>query len=112
MTQRIGRRRLLCFAASAAAGFAGAAAATRARALSLEPMPEAMKSSYLAACEAPSLHLRLLAEIDAKLAGRELTAAQIAAVRAESRCPLCGCPLVAAEAPGSLAAPEAGGTGN
>lgn len=109
MSKFLGRRRFLCFAASAAAGFAGAGAATRARALSLEPMPAGMKASYLAACEAPSLHRQLLAEIDAQLAGRGLAPEQVAAVKAAQSCPICGCPLAAAEAPGTApGAPEAG----
>jgi hypothetical protein len=94
------RRRFLCFAASAGAGFAAAGAlAPGARALSLAPMPEGMKSAYLAACEAPSAHLRLLAEIEAQLAGRALSTEEVAAVKAASRCPICGCPLASAEPP-------------
>jgi len=113
MSKPLDRRRFLCFAASAGAGFAAAAAAApRARALSLEPMPEGMKSSYLAACEAPSLHRQLLAEVDAELAGRGFTRDEIAAVRAAKTCPICGCPLAAAETPAAPAAPGAGATRN
>jgi hypothetical protein len=88
MTGRIDRRRFLCIAAL---GLAGAAPA---RALTLEPMPEGARRSYLAACEAPNLHEQLLAELDAKLGGGGFTREQVAAIKIANRCPLCGCPLV------------------
>ena len=99
MNRRIDRRRFLCLGAAAGLGLA----ATPAAALSLEAMTDSVKSSYLAACEAPSLHAELLAEIDAKLGGGGLTREQVAAVKAANRCPLCGCPLVEADlsAPGA-----------
>ncbi len=96
MDRRIDRRRFLCFGVAAGAGFAAAGT----QALTLEPMPEPARQSYLAACEAPGLHQQLLAEIDAKLAGGGLTREQIVAIKTSNKCPLCGCPLVEAGAPG------------
>ena len=87
----IGRRAFLCFTASAGAGIA--AAASGARAFSLQEMTPATVRTYLAACEAPSLHQQLLAEVDAKLRGGEITSAQAAEFKTANRCPICGCPL-------------------
>ncbi len=101
MHRRIDRRRFLCLGVAAGAGLA---AATRAQALTLEPMPDGVKRSYLAACEAPNLHQQLLAEIDAKLAGGGLTREQIVAIKTSNKCPLCGCPLVDALGPAPGAA--------
>ncbi|MGQ0674529.1 MAG: hypothetical protein ACT4N4_00310 [Rhodospirillales bacterium] len=105
MNRRIDRRGFLCLGIAAGAGIAGIAAGRRARALSLEPMTEGVKRSYLSACEAPNLHQQLIAEIDAKLGGGGLTREQIVAIKTSNRCPLCGCPLVEAEAllPGAAA---------
>jgi len=47
-----------------------------------------------------------LAEIDAQLAGRHLSAADIAAIKARAACPFCGCALVQAEPSGDKPASE------
>ena len=85
------RRRVL------ALGFAAAAVPAGARAFQIQEMPPGIARSYLAACEAPARHAELLAEIDARLEGRALGDAERQRVRAEARCPICGCALAAAQ---------------
>ncbi|MCK6450660.1 MAG: hypothetical protein L6R19_07350 [Alphaproteobacteria bacterium] len=85
----IDRRRFLGLGMAAGAGLAAGAA----RAFQIQEMPPATARAYLAACEAPALHAQLLAEIDAQLAGRTLSADEIARIKSDARCPLCGCAL-------------------
>jgi hypothetical protein len=92
----IDRRRFLGLGAGIAAGAAGAGAAG---AFQLQDMPVATERLYRAACEAPTAHARLLAEIDARLAGRALSADEIQAIKTATRCPLCGCALAPPSAP-------------
>lgn len=87
----IERRRFLGLGVAAGAGLAASAA----RAFQIQEMTPGTARTYLAACEAPSAHARLLAEIDAQLAGRTLSADEIARLKSEARCPLCGCALAA-----------------
>lgn len=82
-----------------AAGAGLAAASSGARAFQIQEMPPATARSYLAACEAPSLHARLLAEVDAQLAGRKLTPEEVQRLKSETRCPFCGCALASAAPP-------------
>ncbi|MCC7048120.1 MAG: hypothetical protein IT562_15515 [Alphaproteobacteria bacterium] len=96
----IDRRRFLGLGVFAAASAAGLRAASG---FQLQEMNVPTARAYRLACEAPANHAQLLAEIDAALAGRTLTAEETRAIRAAQRCPLCGCALVAAEAPGSTA---------
>ena len=83
----IRRREFLCF------GVAAVAASGSARAFSLQEMAPGTARTYLAACEAPSLHQQLLAELDVKLNGGAITPAEAAAFKTANRCPICGCPL-------------------
>ncbi len=57
-------------------------------------MPGPQQRQYLLACEAPTKHAQLLAELDAELQGRRLSAAELAAVRQAATCPICGCGLL------------------
>lgn len=80
------------------AGLAGASVASgTARAFHIQDAPPATRELYRLACETPSKHLQLLAEIDAQLAGRQLSADDIQAIKARATCPLCGCSLTSAE---------------
>ncbi|MCC6468241.1 MAG: hypothetical protein IT563_07965 [Alphaproteobacteria bacterium] len=92
----IDRRRFLGLGVFAATGTATLHAAG---AFQLQEMNVPTARAYRLACEAPANHAQLLAEIDASLAGRTLTAEETQAIRAAARCPLCGCALVAAAAP-------------
>ena len=93
------RRQLLTLGLAGAAGLGVVGVAARAGAFELQKMGPAMARSYLSACETPALHAQMLAEVDAALAGRPLTAQQVAELRTSARCPICGCPLVAAALP-------------
>lgn len=75
------------------------AAAGSARAFQLQEMGPGTERVYRAACEAPALHAQLLAEVDAQLAGRHLSAEEVQAIKASTRCPFCGCALVPASPP-------------
>jgi hypothetical protein len=88
------RRRFLGLGACVATGVAGAGAA---HGFQLQDMSVPTERAYRLACEAPANHAQLLAEIDAQLAGRKLSDAEIARIRNAARCPLCGCPLAASE---------------
>lgn len=85
----IGRRHVLGLGLAALAGARGAAA------FQIQDMPVPTARAYRLACEAPANHARLLAEIDAQLAGRRLSDGEIAAIRGRALCPLCGCNLAA-----------------
>ena len=107
---RFDRRRFLALGAAlgATTGIAAGVAATRAHALELQTMSPDLQRTYLSACEVPAKHAAMLAEVDAALAGQHLSPQRIAELRAASRCPICGCPLVVAAgpAPGPGAAPS------
>ena len=95
----IKRRRFLGLGMAAGAGLAATGMSAGARAFQIQEMPPGTARTYLAACEAPAAHARLLAEIDAQLAGRTLSADEVARLKSEARCPLCGCALAAPTAP-------------
>lgn len=97
------RRRFLGLGATLAAGTVGAGAA---RAFEIQDAPPATRDLYRLACEAPAKHVQLLAEIDAQLAGRHLSAPEIASIKAATACPFCGCALADANgAPADHAVP-------
>jgi hypothetical protein len=91
----IERRKFLGMGMAAGTGLAAGAA----HGFQIQEMPQATARSYLAACEAPSLHARLLAEVDAQLAGRNLTPEEVQRLKNETRCPFCGCALASPAAP-------------
>lgn len=76
---------------------ASTALATTARAFEIQEAPPATRELYRLACEAPAKHVQLLAEIDAQLTGRNLSANEIQAIKAKATCPLCGCALTQAD---------------
>ena len=88
------RRRLLGLGYALAAG---TALATTARAFEIQEASPGTRALYRLACEAPAKHVQLLAEIDAQLAGRQLSAAEIQAIKDKATCPLCGCALSQAD---------------
>lgn len=97
------RRLFLGLGAALATGSVGAGAA---RAFEIQDASPATRDLYRLACEAPAKHVQLLAEIDAQLAGRHLSAREIAAIKARTACPFCGCSLAeASEAPTDHAVP-------
>ena len=87
-TGSYGRRQFFMLGLVAAAG-----APATAWAFQIQEMSPSAARAYMTACEAPALHARLLAEVDAQLAGRSLSADEIQRVKSETRCPFCGCPL-------------------
>jgi hypothetical protein len=99
------RRHLLGLGIGLATGALGVEAA---RAFEIQDAPPATRDLYRLACEAPAKHVQLLAEIDAQLAGRQLSAQEIAAIKAKTACPFCGCALGLADAgaPGDKPASE------
>lgn len=102
----IDRRRVLGLGAALATGTALGTAAGSARAFQIEEASPQTRQLYSLACEAPARHVQLLAEIDAQLAGRHLSGADIAAIKARAACPFCGCALVQAEPSGDKPASE------
>ena len=96
------RRRFL--AGTALAGLGLAAGARTAFAFSQQPMTAAQHKAYMNACAdaADPYHAQLVQQATAELKDR-MNAAQIDQAVAAMRCPICGCPLVAA-------APAASGT--
>lgn len=103
------RRRFLGLGVGLGAGLAtGAACIGAARAFEIQDAPPATRELYRLACEAPAKHVQLLAEIDAQLAGRHLSAQEIASIKAKTTCPLCGCALTQADhaAPGDKPATD------
>ncbi|MBL8704439.1 MAG: hypothetical protein JNM30_06340 [Rhodospirillales bacterium] len=88
------RRRFLGLGVALAAGATGARVA---QGFEIQDAPPATRELYRLACEAPAKHVQLLAEIDAQLAGRHLSAAEIQAIKARATCPLCGCALTQAD---------------
>ncbi len=90
------RRRFLGLGVGLGAGLA-AAGVGPARAFEIQDAPPATRELYRLACEAPAKHVQLLAEIDAQLAGRHLSAQEIASIKAKTTCPLCGCALTQAD---------------
>jgi len=93
------RRRFLGLGAALASGAVGVGTlgAGTARAFEIQDAPPATRDLYRLACEAPAKHVQLLAEIDAQLAGRHLSADDIQAIKARATCPLCGCSLAQAD---------------
>ena len=91
-TMALGRRRFLL--STAVIGAAGVmAGASKAVALSVEPMDAKTEALYLSACQAPpnSYHQQLIADITAALKGQPQ--AEIDAQLAAAICPICGCPI-------------------
>jgi len=91
-TVTVSRRRFLL--SSAILGAVGVAAgATKALALSVEPMDAKTEALWLSACSAPGsinpYHRQLLADVMAALQGKPQ--AEIDAQVATLTCPLCGC---------------------
>jgi hypothetical protein len=67
-------------------------------AFSIEPAPPAVKALIQAACEAPALHARLVAELEAALEGRDAVPSERVAALAAAACPVCGCALLSESA--------------
>ena len=92
-TMALGRRRFLLSTVIGAAGVM--ASASKAVALSVEPMDTKTEALYLSACQAPgasnSYHQQLIADITAALKGKPQ--AEIDAQLAAAICPVCGCPI-------------------
>jgi len=93
-TMALGRRRFLL--STAVIGAAGVmAGASKAVALSVEPMDTKTEALYHSACQAPgapnSYHQQLIADITAALKGQPQ--AEIDAQLAAAICPICGCPI-------------------
>ena len=92
------RRRLIGYAGRAALAGAAMLAAGPASAFRIEddadPADPRVRA-FAGRCEVQSEHERLVADLVARLEGRESPDAALAEVRA-MRCPLCGCPLAEA----------------
>ena len=76
------------------------AGARAARAFSQQPMNAAEHKAYRNACSgaADPYHAQLVQQAQAEL-GDRMNAAELEQAVAAMRCPICGCPLVAAAAP-------------
>jgi hypothetical protein len=86
------RRRFLMSTTFIGAAGVATLAAPRAFALSLEEGNADTQALYLGHCSANNqYHAELVAELTAKLQGH--TQAEIEAVLAVARCPICGCPI-------------------
>ncbi len=89
------RRRFL--ASAAFTGLGVLAGARAAGAFSQQPMTAAEHKAYRNACSGGGdpYHAQLVQQAEAEFGGR-MTAAEIEQAVAAMRCPVCGCPLVAA----------------
>lgn len=90
------RRRRQFLAGTALAGVGLLAGRQDARAFSEQKMSAAEHKAYLNACRAgDAYHEQLLGQAEAEL-GQQLSTEQRQVALAALRCPICGCPLVAA----------------
>jgi|GEM_PF-1160751 hypothetical protein len=92
------RRRFL--ASTALTGLGLLAGVGAARAFTPQPMTAEEHKAYRNACSAAAdpYHAQLVQQAEAELGGR-MSAAEIEQAVAALRCPICGCPLVAAAPP-------------
>jgi hypothetical protein len=99
MDRVISRRKVLSTAALGCASIGlGIAAAPKARAFTMEELPQPVAAQYLAAraaCSrgADAFHAQFIADVQAQLSGQHVPADQQQQIISGMTCPLCGCPL-------------------
>jgi hypothetical protein len=99
MGRVISRRKVLSTAALSCASIGlGIAAVPKARAFTMEELPQPVAAQYLAAraaCSrgADTFHAQIIADVQAQLAGEHIPADQQQQIISGMTCPLCGCPL-------------------